>query len=249
MIENFIKWNIGISSRATPRIASSNMAYQRYYEVGSALLREMKDSTVLDIGAGKTWPFPVNLKQESNLYLVGFDIDDSEMKENSLLDMRSCGDACSSLSIEDGSVDLIMLRAAVEHLHDTAGCIRNCYRALRPGGKIIAAFANRYAPFAILNRLLPRRLTGFLLKHLVPGSDGELGFKAYYNRCSFTAFKADLLSSGFDVDDVYCSYFSSEYFKFFFPLYLLSLCLDYARYFTRAPNLASHYCFIATKPI
>ena len=208
----------------------------------------MKGSTVLDIGVGKSWFFPATIKQESNLYLVGLDIDDSEMKENSVLDKKTSGDACSSLHLEDNSVDLIMTRAAVEHFHDTVGCIRNCYRALRPGGKIIATFANRYAPFAILNRLLPRRLSSFLLKYLVAGSEGQLGFKAYYDRCSFSAFKTELLRSGFDVDDAYCSYFSSEYFKFFFPIYVLSLCWDYARYLARVPNLASHYCFVAIKP-
>ena len=248
MLKNFIQWNLRISNRATPRIAYSTLAYERYYVIGSALLREMKGSTVLEIGAGKTWSFSTTIKQESKLYLVGLDIDDSEMKENSVLDKKQSGDACSSLQIEDGSVDLIITSAAVEHLHDTAGCIRNCYRALRPGGKIIATFANRYAPFAVLNRLLPRRLSSFLLKHLVAGSDGQLGFKAYYDRCSFSAFKSELLGAGFDLDDAYCSYFSSEYFKFFFPLYLLSLGWDYARYRLQVPNLASHYCFVATKP-
>ncbi len=249
VIDKFINWNIRLSDRATPKLVSSTHAYTKYREVGDQLLREMTNSRVLDIGAGGIWWFPKGLKDRSNLYLIGFDIDDDRMRENRVLDEKISGDACLGLGVDDDSIDLITASAVLEHLYDTAAYIRNSYRALRPGGKLLVTFANKHAPFAILNRMLPRRVSSFLLSRLVPGSDGELGFKAYYDKCSWQAFKSELVRAGFTIDSAYCSYFSSAYFRFCLPIYLVSTCWDYIRYLFNVRSLASHSCVLATKPV
>ena len=89
---------------------------------------------------------------------------------------RICGDACKSLGVPDESVDLIMGRAVIEHLHDNASFLKSANRALREDGRLIVTFASKYAPFAVLNRILPRRISQWLLSHLVPGSSGVTWF-------------------------------------------------------------------------
>ena len=55
--------------------------------------------------------------------LIDFDVDLAEMRENSLLDQKICGDACLTLGVPDQSVNLTMERAVIEHLHDNAAFV------------------------------------------------------------------------------------------------------------------------------
>jgi SAM-dependent methyltransferase len=245
VLRDFAHANAALSGRIQPPIVTETHAYTKYHQAGSALL-ELEPSTVLDVGAGRQWHFTPSLKSR-NMKLIGFDIDDAEMAENALLDQRICGDACSSLGVPDQSVDLIMGRAVIEHLHDTASFLKRANRALREDGRLIVTFANRNAPFAILNRILPQRASGWLLGHLVPGSSGVLGFKAFYDRASFQEFKQSLTDAGFEIEEEYASYFSTSYYAFFFPLFVLGFALDYLRYVFGNPRLASYFMFIARK--
>jgi len=179
--------------------------------------------------------------------LIGFDIDIAEMAENALLDQRLCGDACQSLGVADESVDLVMGRAVIEHLHDTASFLRIANCALREDGRLIVTFANKHAPFAILNRILPRRVSQWVLAHFLPEASGELGFEAFYDRASFDEFNQSLTDAGFDVEEKYASYFSSGYYRFFAPLFVASLAFEYLLYAFGNPRLASYFMFIARK--
>lgn len=241
----FVRANVAMSGRVLPPIVKKTHAYTRYDEAGTALL-ELEPKAVLDVGAGKQWHFTPSLKGR-DMKLIGFDIDHAEMAENALLDQKICGDACKSLGVPDHSVDLIMGRAVIEHLHDTASFLDSANRALREDGRLIVTFASRYAPFAILNRFLPQRVSRWLLLHLVPGSSGVLGFKAFYDRASFREFKQSLLDAGFEIEEEYASYFSTSYYGFFFPLFIVGLGLDYLRHTLANPRLASYFMFIARK--
>jgi SAM-dependent methyltransferase len=245
VLRRFVQANVELSNRIEPSIVRETAAYARYREAGASLL-QLCPECVLDVGAGKQWPFSPSLKSP-NMKLVGFDIDIAEMAENALLDQKLCGDACESLGVADESVDLIMGRAVVEHLHDTASFLRSANRALRKDGRLIVTFASKNAPFAILNRILPRRVSQWLLAHLVPGTSGLLGFEVYYDRASFGEFKQSLMDAGFEIEEEYASYFSSGYYRFFVPLYLASLAFEYMLYAIGNPRLASYFMFIARK--
>jgi SAM-dependent methyltransferase len=245
VLHDFVHANAALSGRVQPSIVRETHAYTRYDEAGTALLQRDPD-TVLDVGAGRQWHFAPALKGRS-MTLIGFDIDHAEMDENALLDEKLSGDACESLGVPDQSVDLIMGRAVVEHLHDTASFLTSANRALREDGRLIVTFANRYAPFAILNRLLPKRASSWLLRHLVPGSSGVLGFEAFYDRATFREFKQSLADAGFEVEEEYASYFSTSYYGFFFPLFVIGLGFDYLRYAIGNPSFASYFMFIARK--
>ena len=245
VIRHFVQANAALSGRVQPSIVTKTHAYTKYDEAGTALLR-LDPQTVLDVGAGRQWHFTPSLKGR-NMTLIGFDIDHAEMAENALLDQKICGDACKSLGVPDQSVDLIMGRAVIEHLHDTASFLKTANRALRDDGRLIVTFASRHAPFAILNRMLPQRVSNWLLSQLVPGSSGVLGFQAFYDRASLRDFKQSLTDAGFEIEEEYASYFSTSYYGFFFPLFVVGLGLDYLRYTLANPRLASYFMFIARK--
>jgi len=244
-LRHFVHANAALSGRIQPSIVRDTHAYTKYDEAGTTLLQR-EPRTVLDVGAGRQWHFTPSLKSPT-MNLIGFDIDRAEMDENALLDQRICGDACASLGVPDQSVDLIMGRAVVEHLHDTASFLKDANRALREEGRLIVTFANRNAPFAILNRILPQRVSRWLLSHLVPGSSGIYGFSAFYDRASFAEFKQSLIDAGFEIEEEYASYFSTSYYCFFLPVYLVGLGLDYVRYRLANPRLASYFMFVARK--
>lgn len=245
VLRRFVRANVALSDRIEPSIVKKTHAYTRYHEAGTALL-QLEPETVLDVGAGKQWHFTPSLKAPG-MKLIGFDIDIAEMAENALLDQKVCGDACTSLGIPDQSVDLIMGRAVIEHLHDTASFLKSANRALREDGRLIVTFASKHAPFAVLNRILPRRVSQWLLTHLVPGSSGKLGFEAFYNRATFDEFKRSLIDAGFEVEEEFASYFSSSYYRFFAPLFVVGLGLNYLCYALGTPRLASYFMFIARK--
>lgn len=245
VLRQFVRANVAFSDRITPSIVHETHAYRKYREAGVALLQQ-GPKCVLDVGAGKQWPFAPALKGP-DMVLIGFDIDIAEMTENTLLDQKICGDACKSLEVPDRSVDLIMGRAVVEHLHDTASFLACANRALREDGRLIVTFASKQAPFAILNRILPQRVSQWLLLHLVPGSPGVLGFKAFYDRASFREFTQSLTDAGFEIEQAYASYFSVGYFRFFVPLYVAAFCVDRLRHALGNPRLAAYFMFIARK--
>lgn len=244
-LSRFVDLNVKTSDRLVPEIVQQTHAYRRYSDVGAELLKA-RPRTVLDVGAGKQWHFDPALKSPG-MRLIGFDIDLDEMRPNTLLDERVGGDACVSLGVPDGSVDLIMGRAVIEHLHDTEAFVRNAYNALGSGGQLIVTFPNKYAPFALLNRALPRRVSQWLLANFVPGSAGKLGFEAFYNQTSYHQFRRCLVDAGFEVEEAYASYFSSWYFRFFVPLFLAGLAYDFLTHFLRNPRLASYLMFVAKK--
>lgn len=245
VLRRFVDLNAALSDRLQPSFVTKSHAYTRYRQAGEELLAR-EPATVLDVGAGRQWHFSPMFKG-AKMKLIGFDIDESEMSGNALLDQKVCGDACTSLGVPDESVDLIMGRAVVEHLHDTASFLRSANRALREDGRLIVTFANRYAPFAILNRMLPRRVSSWLLAHLYSGSSGILGFEAFYDRASFRDFKQSLADAGFEIEEEFASYFSTSYYRFFFPLFVAGLSFDYLRHLLADPRLASYFTFVARK--
>lgn len=244
-MRRFVQANTAVSDRLEPEIVTRSHAYTRYREVGARLL-DREPKTVLDVGAGRQWHFQPALKRPG-MELIGFDIDLAEMADNPLLDQKICGDACQSLGVPDGSVDLITGRAVIEHLHDNASFLRSAHRALREGGQLIVTFPSRNAPFAILNRVLPRRVAQWLLLHLIPGSAGKLGFEAFYDLATFREFEQSLADAGFEVEEGFASYFSSSYFRFFTPLFVLATSFDYLRHILGNPRLASYFMFVAQK--
>ena len=211
------------------------------YEVAE-LLNRQPGQVVVDVGGGKECPFLPYLDDPTAHLIVTLDCSEEELRSNPLLGCKVVADAAAGgFPFLDGSADLVVSRAVVEHIHDNATFFHNCACVLRPGGVMVHAFSGRFAPFALTNRLLPNRLTRPLIGYLHPywREEGNYGFPAFYDRCYFSAVKDLLRRNGFENARFTLLYYQSVYFTFFFPLFVLMLFYDVVVSLFGVGNLAS----------
>jgi SAM-dependent methyltransferase len=247
-LSNFVAANRRISRSLTPTHVHEANVFGGYRKLGAMLLSHPDVHRVLDVGGGKTWHFPPHYKEWYGINLIGLDIDAAEMEPNQLLDEKIECDVVESIPIEPDSVDLVMVHSGIEHFHDNQRFLRNAFAALRPGGFLLAQFPNRYAPFAVANRLLPKQVTRRLLDAAMGNAAKELGFQAYYDRTHYSGFRRMFESAGFK--ELYYSpgFYSSDYFAFFVPFFMLSYAFDALRFATGIKNLASYNLWVLQKP-
>ena len=158
--------------------------------------------------------------------------------------------AALGFPFRDGAADLVVSRAVVEHIRDNAALFRNCARVLRPSGIVVHAFSGRFAPFALMNQLLPNRLTRRVIDYLHPEwhEEGNYGFLAFYDRCYFSAIKDLLDRNDFINVRFKFLYYQSIYFNFFYPLFMLMLAYDLISLVLGIRNLASWIILTAETP-
>lgn len=113
-----------------------------------------KDKVVLDIGcgaAGKTLSYAaIGVK-----HIYGIDVVDYYEKEaKELADKKGlselftfiCADA-AKLSFSDNFFDTIIMNDAMEHVDKPLEVLNECYRVLKPGGRLFVNFPPYYHPF------------------------------------------------------------------------------------------------------
>ena len=244
----FFSLNRRISRALTPSSIHEANVVGVYRKVGAMLLSHPDVSRVLDVGAGRSWHFPAHYKKWYGIHLIGADIDAAEMASNTSLDEKIVADVVKSIPVEPGSIDLVMVNSGVEHFADNEQFLRNVSAALRPGGFLLAQFPSRYAPFAIVNRLLPQPLSRKLLGVTMGETAKELGFRAFYDRTHYSGFRNMYRQVGFRELYYVPGFFSSSYFEFFLPLFCLSYLFDAIRFATGSRNLASYHLWVLQKP-
>ena len=242
----FRDYNVKISNYLTPSSLWQTRGFAMYDWIARALLAEDRVQTVCDIGGGRTWYFGRSTNR--NIKIIGVDVSADELDHNSWLDQKIVADVCSDIPLDDHSLDLVLCRATVEHLSNVESFLEILSRKVRPGGKVVLVFANKYAPPMMINRLIPNKLAEFLLILLVPGTKGYGGFRAFYDKCTVKEFKRSAVKCGFKVNYEYCSYYSSSYFQFFVPLFILSIALDCIRAAFSIKLLSSMNLFILESP-
>lgn len=246
-VTSFFNLNKRLSLRMIPDHVHEANVFGVYKKIGTIALSHPQVHRVADIGAGKHWQFPVYYKDWYGIQLLGLDIDANEMRENEALDEQIVCSATGDIPLADGEVDLVTAHSGVEHFEDNERFLRNAYRILRAGGYLLSLFPNRYAPFAIANRLLPPALAKRLLR-MSMGETDLLGFKAYYDRTNYSAFRRMSEGVGFEIAYYLPGYLSSQYLAFFNPLFLVWYGIDTANYMLGIRNLATYNLFLLQKP-
>lgn len=247
-LARFVSANRKIARTITPTHVHEANVFGVYRKIGAMLMSHPRVSQVVDIGAGGQWQFPSYYKDWYHIHLIGLDIDRNEMVGNDALDEKIEGDVVDRVPFSTGSIDLFMVHSGIEHFSDTERALRNLFVALRPGGFILAEFPNRFAHFAILNRLLPPALSHWLLSRVLGSSDELLGFKAYYNNTNYSSFMKIWKNIGFKQLYFVPGFYGSFYFEFFLPLYVFSYVFDMICFAMGIKNLASYYLWVLQKP-
>ena len=247
MLRWFVLWNKSLCLALTPRRYQPDRLYRRYDRLVAALVARREGQTVLDIGAGKWSSYEAALGSRNQCCFIGLDLDGAELQQNRFLDRCVLADAAQAIPLPPESVDVVISRATIEHISDNGRLLANVGRVLRPGGRLLCVFAGRNAPFALLNRLLPARISRFLIDRLMPDRMEHLGFPTHYDRTTFRGFSGLLAGAGFEVEDAEVHYFSSNYFAFFLPVYAVSILADALRALLGIKAIASYYLFVAVK--
>ena len=170
------------------------------------------------------------------------------MNRNDALDFRYEGDVCNKSIIGKDNYDLLTCHSGIEHFQNVQKFLDTAFLSLRPGGALIAQFPSSLAPFAIINKLLPEELKNNLLKGILGSNADEIGYPVYYDKCRYSAFKRAAERSGFQVECYLATFPSSGYFRFLFPLFLLSQVLDIIRLVCGTKDMASYNVFVLRRP-
>jgi len=251
LLAHFLALNRRLSKATEDRLPAT---FKRHlhtlykYEV-AGLVNRRPGQVVLDIGGGKECPFLPFVTEPRRQLIVAIDYSAEELRANPGLDRRIVADAAApTFPFRDSSADLIVSRSVVEHIHDNRVFFENCARVLRPGGTLVHTFPCKFAPFSLLNQLLPNRVTRRLIAAFHPQWQQDCGFLAFYDRCYFSAVQRLLERSGFENPRFAFRYYQSIYFDFFFPLYTVMLAYDLAISFLRIRNLACAILVMAERP-
>jgi len=198
------------------------------------------DSLILDAGAGKRCIYA-----REGMHIVGADVLSSDLAQNHDIEYAVATDLSSGFPFRSESFDAITACYFMEHIPDTDKFIRNATTVLKPNGRIFLLFPCRYAPFAIVNRILPNRWTVGLLRGFLKDSKG--GFPATYTKCWPSGMRKVLERSGFRIIYQKVCHYQAFYCAAFLPLYLLCLAYDAATRAAGIETLASSVVMVAQK--
>jgi len=210
-------------------------------------MNQMANRTVVDLGGGQKTPFAKHRRPDLATYIIGIDVSEVEIHRNDMLDARIVADLAAMVPLRDLSVDIFATRSVLEHLPRTEELWREVARCLKPGGYFISVLPCRYSPFALINRLLPTNIAKYLLFLFFPKWKDVCGFKAYYADCYSSKIIRAAEASQLDIEFIRYRYYQSIYYKFFIPIYIVSIMYDLLIWLLDAKLLSSQILFVAKK--
>lgn len=152
------------------------------------LISEERPTSFCDVGGGAA---PALSPTEAAQYGVSYtllDISQSELDKSPDEFEKVCADATlPGLSAAVGRrFDMVQSHMLAEHISDPAAFHRNVFDLLNPGGVAVHLMPTMWDPAFVVNRLVPDRLTSWLVRKLQPGrrfATDQGKFPAYYRWC------------------------------------------------------------------
>lgn len=249
VLRGFLAANRRISRIVGARVPQRREDAQLIYleKISERLASLSAPALVVDVGGGRHCHFARVRPAEGAITIVAVDLSVEELAANTDVDETRVADVTKEMPFESSSVDVVASEAVLEHLTDTESFVANCARVLKPGGAFIALFSSKFSPHAIANRVLPESWSAALLRTLVHGSSGRLGFSAHYDRASVSEVCRVLERHGFSVSSVEVSYYQSPYYEFFLPLFLISALYELCLRTLGLKNLAAYVVVLADR--
>lgn len=222
--------------------ARKDLALYRRYDtyVAQALEHLQPGSTIVDVGGGRTCSFAGSLPPDKAVRVVAVDISPEELAANTAADETHVADVARHLPFADATVDVLVSRTVLEHVHDVERAAEEMARVLRPGGTSLHLLPCRYALFAIVARTLPFWFAKGVLHTLMPESRGVVEFDVHYDHCEPRALKRVFRNAGFHEVSIECTWDQAAYFHSFFPLFLIVLTYQRIAEAFRLTFLASY---------
>jgi SAM-dependent methyltransferase len=245
LLRKIIRWNREFSSwfeKKIPLLKCPDLTRPQFKESVSREIEKNSKSRkalkVLEVGSVDR-PF---LSANGNIEYHGLDIED-------ITDTEGVYDKYFIQSIEEPlqyKYELIISRMVIEHVPDNHKTWRTIYDALEPTGKTIHIFPGGLHPFSLATRLVGNKMQRILISYLRPNAK-HTGYPAYYHLCTPRKLKHELENLGFRDIDISYSYSANDYFKFFFPAYLVVALLNLTLQNLKIGTFASNFYVSAKK--
>jgi SAM-dependent methyltransferase len=224
--------------------------WESYATRAAELACSAEPPRIVDIGAGRTTPYAAAISNPSgSVEIIGVDVLREDLEANQILTQRIVYNvATDGIPPEAQGAGLITSRMVLEHIPDLDRFAEEVYSALTPGGHTIHLFAGRYSLFAILNRLLPDSISRRVLFALRPESVEVGGFPTFYNHTHAKAAGSVFQRAGMVDVKTEVSYEVSQYFRFFFPFFVLARLWETALHHLMLKNMGSFVLLMARRP-
>lgn len=194
--------------------------FKEYEDVVIKYMQNLTRPVILDVGGGSGCYFSSHKPPGGRI--ICLDISPEQLARNQDADELVLADATCGIPLPDAYVDLVVSRAVMEHMSSPSAFLDHCHRVLKPGGYGIHVFPCKFAPFALINGMLPTALARKTLFFFQKDFQKKGGFPAYYHKCYHTGMKRLLHERGFRILEMRHYHSQSVYFNFFVPFFLLS---------------------------
>lgn len=152
---DFVKSTENDSSPATKREFEDGESFFHFFKE-ALLVKNLSDKDILDLGCGYGGRTAYYLKKGNPRSIVGLETSSEKVKiaQNSVKHL--CKDSRLSFKVGFGeslpfpneSFDIILSYDVFEHVQDLNLVLKECFRVLKPGGKLFALFPPYYNPKA-----------------------------------------------------------------------------------------------------
>lgn len=248
MIRKFFAFNQRLCKKIEPYLPQNRpRIYKTYSKIVGHYMNLRPHQIVVDIGGGKSCSFRKYRKAHLQSKIIAVDISAQELEHNDDVDEKRVADAVCNLPFAQEEVDMIVSRSVLEHLNQLELFIANAHKILKTDGHFIHLFPSKFAPFAVLNQILPHKLAKTILYLLREESKGIGGFPALYDQCYYRAIKKLLLRYNFEIVEFQLSYYQSRYFSFLLPLFLASALYEICIRALNIKNLSAFVLVVARK--
>jgi len=175
--------------------------------------------TILEIG-GIDRPC---LKKDPRYRYVGLDV---EVNDN----CYQMYDEFYVQSVEEPilvKADLIISKAVLEHVPNVSISFQRMYDSLNEGGEMLHLVPGGHHPYSLATKFVGHKWQRKLIHLLLPPKAAQvLGYKAYYNLCSYSQMKRLVSSLSPENANIIPYWAAVGYFRFFFPLFLIIASLN-----------------------
>ncbi|MDT3695520.1 MAG: hypothetical protein ROY99_03945 [Ignavibacterium sp.] len=206
--------------------------------------------SILEIGAGANPTINPDFIRQNNLDYTISDVDDLELSKADGIYSKLVMDLSKKNIVLTKKFDLIFSRMVGEHISDAQTFHKNIYNLLNVGGLSFHCFSTLYTLPFMINRILPERLSDFILNIVAPRDDNKHGkFKAYYDWCRGPSNKMinRFEKIGYEIIE-YAGYFGHNYYNKIPILYKIEEVKSKMLLKFPVPLLTSYAHFILKKP-
>jgi SAM-dependent methyltransferase len=250
VIKSFFKWNYKASMAFDDLFLNESYTTYGTSDFHKSLIPTYitEDAVIYDVGGGKCPHIFPDVKKEKKLTTIGVDIDAEELSRapKGGYDRTICADITARTGDEDG--DFVISRATLEHVKDARAAILNMATFIKPGGRIIAFAPCRNAWFARLNMILPEGFKNKLIHYFYDdaGLADVMGFKAYYSHGTPKEMDKIMEEAGLKIIEKRL-YYMSNYFAFFFPVYMIWRFYQMIMRATGSENFCEGFAYVCER--